>query len=115
MEHIETDISYLLGRYLGVARRVEMELDRLMKKETESVIEANFDDFVEKPAEAFKRCMEVIKNEQKLLKNLNRTELVEESNEILKMVNVGALEHITLNAPNFLHGYHVQLSTYEGK
>lgn len=112
MEQLETDVSYILGRYIGVARRIEMELDRLMKKETTSAIEENFDDFLEHPAEALRRCQDVILKEQMVLKTVNRMELIHESAEIFKMVNIDALEHITLNAPNFLHGYHVQLHSY---
>lgn len=112
MEDLETDVSYLLGRYIGVARKIEMELDRLTKKVNPSAIEAHFDDFVEKPAESLRQCQDIIIREQAVLKKVNRMELVDESAEVMKMINIQSLEHITLNAPNFLHGYHVQLESY---
>lgn len=112
MEHLETDISYMLGRYLGVARRIEIELDRLTKKENPSAIEAHFDDFPEKPAESLRKCQASIEQDQMVLGRVKGNDLILECNEIYKMVNVEALEHITLNGPNFLHGYHVQLATY---
>ncbi len=112
MENLETDVSYILGRYIGVARKIELELDRLTKKETPSAVEEHFESFLEHPAEALRLCQQSILKEQMVLKTVNRMELVEESAEIFKMVNVEVLEHITLNAPNFLHGYHVQLDSY---
>lgn len=113
MEQLETDVSYILGRYIGVARQIEKELDRLTKKENPSAIEEHFDDFLEKPAAALRQCQEVLLKESVVLKTVDKTELVDEAAEIFKMVNVDALEHITLNAPNFLHGYHVQLASYD--
>lgn len=112
MEQLETDVSYILGRYIGVVRKIEKELDRLTKKETPSAIEDNFDAFMENPAEALRSCQDVFLKESMVLKTVNKTELIEEGAEIFKMVNVDALEYITLNVPNFLHGYHTQLGSY---
>lgn len=113
MEQLETDVSYILGRYIGVARKIELELDRLTKKENPSAIEDQFDFFMDKPADALRRCQDIIIKEQFVLKTIDRNDLIHESAEIFKMVNVDALEHITLNAPNFLHGYHTQLASYD--
>lgn len=112
MENLETDISYLLGRYIGSGRAIEKELDRLMKKETESAIEGNLDKFLESPAEALSQCQEAILREQMTLKAINKTELITESMEILKMIKVDVLEHINVDAANFLHGYHTQLDAH---
>lgn len=114
MMELETDISYLLGSYIGVARKVELELDRLTKKATQSAIEEHLADFVESPAEALRQCQEILLREQMVLKTVNRTELIAESAEILKMINIDVLEHIEINAPNFLHGYHAQVESFQG-
>lgn len=112
MVHLETDISYLLGRYIGAGRTIEKELDRLTKKETPSVIEDNLDKFLENPAEALRECQEAILVEQITLKRIDKTELIDESNEILKMIKIEVLEHISVDAVNFLHGYHTQLESH---
>lgn len=112
MEHFETDISYLLGRYIGAGRVVEKELDRLTKKESPSAIEDNLDKFLENPSDALRQCQEAILVEQITLKRIDRNDLIEESNEILKMIKVDVLEYISIDAVNFLHGYHTQLESH---
>lgn len=106
MESLETDVSYLLGCYIGVARKIEKELDRLTRKETPSAIEDKLDEFVEKPGDALRMCQDNLVRDQLVLKAINRLDLIAESAEILKMINIGSLEYIQLNVPNFLHGYH---------
>lgn len=112
MVHLETDISYLLGRYIGQGRAIEKELDRLTKKESPSAIEDYLDEFLENPAGALRQCQEAIIKEQIVLKRVDKTDLIDESNEILKMIKVDVLEHITIDAANFLHGYHKQLEQH---
>ncbi len=112
-ENLEQDISYLLGRYIGVARKVELELDRLTRQSHPSEVEAHFDQFLDHPAETLEVCQKSIVKEQVVLKTVNRTELVEESSKIFSQIDINALHHITLNGPNFLHGYHKQLESYE--
>lgn len=107
MEDYENDISYLLGCYIGIGRTIEKELDRLTKKETPSAIEQWLEEFGSDPQKALRHCQEVILKEQVTLKRIDKTDLVEESAEILKKVKIEALEYITLDIPHFLHGYHV--------
>lgn len=112
MAELETDISYLLGQYIGMGRTIEKELDRLMKKETPSAIEDNLDKFLETPLDALRECQAAIIKEQATLKAINKTELIEESNSILRMIKLDVLPHITIDAVNFLHGYHKQLESH---
>lgn len=103
---LENDISYLLGTYVGMGRTIEKELDRLIKKETTSAIEDWLAEFAENPAEALRHCQDVILKEQIALKRIEKTELIEESAEILNKIKIEVLEYVTLDLPNFLHGYH---------
>lgn len=109
--NLENDMSYLLGSYVGMGRTIEKELDRLMKKETPSNIEDWLEEFSENPAKAMRHCQEAMLKEQVVLKRVNKTELIDECTALLKKINVDALEHVTLDLPNFLHGYH----TVQGK
>lgn len=111
MEDLETDISYLLGCYIGLARKIELELDRLTKTQTPSVIEEYLDEFLVNPVHGLKLCQETILQDQIVLKKVNKPELIEESGEILKKINVDALEYITINVPNFSVGYHSKIPT----
>lgn len=106
MEDLGTDISYLLGCYVGIGRTIEKTLDRMIKKETPSTIEGLLGEFTENPATALRSCQDAIIKEQMVLKHIDKSELIEESAEILKMIKIDVLEHITIDTPNFLHGYH---------
>lgn len=113
MEDLEHDLAYLMGRYLAVARKMEKELDRLARKENDSIIEQNFDDFEEQPAQALAACQEHIIHNQVVLAKMGRPQLPQELSEIFREIDVKELEGATLNAPSFLHGYHKQLATYD--
>ncbi len=105
-ENLENDISYLLGTYVGMGRTIEKELDRLIKKQTESAIEDWLEEFSENPGKALRHCQDVILTEQIALKRIDKTALIDESAAILKKIKIEALDYITLDIPHFLHGYH---------
>ncbi len=115
MERLERDISYLVGRYLGVARKIEMELDRLARKESPSLVEEQFEHFVDAPGKYMAICQEQVVRSLLLLKSLGRPELVEDMGQIYRLINQDSLNHITLQAETFIHGYHKQLAIYEEK
>ncbi len=109
MESLETDVSYLLGCYVGVVRKIEIELDRSIKRTTESAIEKHLEDFVVSPLDALKTCKVIIDRETPALKLAKKEELLVESGEILRLINKDALQYVPIDAPNFLHGYHTQI------
>lgn len=109
MDNLETDVSYLLGSYVGVVRKIELELDRLIKRTTPSTIEEHLQDIVEEPEEAIRVCKEIISREAAALKVGKREDLIQEGQAILQQINQESLKHITLDMPNFLHGYHAKI------
>ncbi|MFI3253797.1 MAG: hypothetical protein R3Y63_05600 [Eubacteriales bacterium] len=115
MERLEQDISYLVGRYLGVARKIELELDRLARKESPSLVEEQFEHFVDEPAKYMAICQEQVVRSLLLLKSLGRPELVEDMGQIFRLININSLEHITLRADTLIHGFHKQLASYDQK
>lgn len=110
MKDLHTSPSYILGSYVGACRRIEKELDRLMKKDTEGFIEDLLPDFEENPLESFKKCQELIQSERQVLKSLDRNQLIQDSDEILRMIDIEAIEYMNLDVAGFLHGYHSQCS-----
>lgn len=104
--------SYILGSYVGLCRQIEKELDRLMKKNTESAVEDLLSEFEENPLESFNKCQEIIKSEQKTLISLDKLDLITECGEILKMIDIEAVEYMNLDVASFLHGYHAELDQH---
>lgn len=113
MKPEQTNPSYILGSYVGLCRQIEKELDRLMKKVTDSAVEDLLSEFEEKPLESFQKCQKIIESEQKTLISLNRVELINECGEILKIIDTEALEYMNLDTPSFLHGYHAELELHQ--
>lgn len=112
MERLEQDVSYLIGRYLAVARKIELELNRMEKNERPSLVEEHFENFVDEPAKNLAICQEEVIKSLILLKKLGKPELIEDMGQIFRLINVDALEHITLRPDVFIHGYHKQLAEY---
>lgn len=112
-ETLENDISCLVGRYVGVARRIEILLDELSHQERDSSIESVMEDIIDRPAVCLRKVQETIVQDQAVLTVVKRPELIQEGSELLKRINVVALEHMNLDHANFMHGYWGQLETYK--
>lgn len=108
---MESDTSYMLGRYIGSLRKIEKELERMSRQEQESAIEKYFDEFVENPSDAMTKCQDAILKEQFVLLKVNRNDLVDESAALLLQINTKAVEYLTLDLPNFIHGYQTQVDS----
>lgn len=105
-QNVEENMSYLLGAYIGMGRSMERELDRITKTTTESNIETWLEEFMENPSKAFKHCQEAMVKELIVFKRANKPEYTDECAEILKKMNLEAIEYLNLDMPLFLHGYH---------
>ncbi len=112
MERLEQDVSYLIGNYLAVARKIEIELNRMEKNERPSLVEKHFEDFVDEPAKYLSICQEEVIQSLLLLKKLGKPELIEDMGEVFRLINIKSLEHVTLRPDVFIHGYHKKLAEY---
>lgn len=106
----ETDISFLCGRYLAVARKMEKELATLGRYERDSLSEELFDFFPAAPGKCMALCQKQVVDTTIILKSLERTDLAEEMDEIFPLINVRSLQTRKLDMSLFIHGYHKQLA-----
>lgn len=107
----DMDISFLCGRYLAVARKMEKELASLGRYEGESLAEDLFDFFPSIPGKSMAVCQKQVVDAMILLRSLEKTDLPAEMNEIFPLINVRSLQTRKLDMQLFIHGYHKQLST----
>ncbi len=105
------DISFLCGRYLAVARKMERELATLGRYERSSLAEELFDFFPAAPGKCMALCQKQVVDTQILLRSLERPELTEEMDGIFPRINVRSLQTRKLDMQLFIHGYHKQLAT----
>lgn len=108
------DQSFQVGRFVGIARKMEMEIhtrDGLV--DAPSRVENRLNRFVEIPSDTLDTYQIELINAQIQLKELECHQLIEDIRKVFYLIDIAGLTEKKLNYNGFMEGYHQQLDSYE--
>lgn len=113
MDGVTSDQSYQMGRFVAIARRMELEIfekDGLM--DAPSRVESRLKRFIDVPAITLDDCQIELINAQIQLKDMDSPRLLQDLQAVFNLIDVPGLNQKSLDYNCFMDGYHFQLDTY---
>lgn len=109
----QSEQSYELGRFLGVMRQMEAELLLHGYDTHPNKVDQVIPYFIQSPSTALDETQYNLMRSQKLVHELNKTQLLHDMREVFALIDVPFLDTISLHAENFMNGFREQCQSYQ--